>query len=375
MKQKPPVNDLKNLEATQKARRARYTARRWLLDNSSNERVAGCGMATTKGKFVSVNLGTCPKTKNSTAAATNLITCGSLWLCPTCSRKIANQRANEIGDAAKTWSDSGGKKLFATFTLRHNAKMPLSLVWDALSGAWRSFLSGKGWLTLKRRYEIAGWVRAVEVTHGKNGWHVHAHTIFFLQPGNDINLTTLVTDIFSRWREAVTRQGFTADRSAFDIRRTYSDSLVSRYLSDGSNKGLGQEIAQGAFKTSITPFTILYRLADTQQTSCACQGPRIPGNRCDKCLWSEWEATATGRRQLSWSVGLRNLIIANSPVQKAACALSDSVPVIAVGVGSWQKMIRRGTLTDFYDCLETQGVEAAICHLERHGLFFKRLNI
>lgn len=366
-------NDAKKLKVAQRARRGRYKARQWLVNNSSNKRVRGCGMTTVTGTYVTVNLGSCPTSGNAKASACNLITCGSLWLCPTCSRKVASQRSSEIANAAEAWTSQNGKKIFATFTLRHTANMSLEQVWNALSGAWKGFLSGKGWQSLKQEFNLAGWVRAVEVTHGKNGWHVHAHTIFFLQPGCDIDLNAFGNNVFCRWESSVGLQGFTADRSAFDVRRTYSDSPLSRYLSEGSNKGVGYEIANGAFKTSSTPFTILYRLVENQQTQCACEGRRLPGARCDWCLWREWEFTAKGRRQMSWSVGMRTLINFQSVPQDTDDVSKNSIPVIAIGIGSWQWLVRSGCLTDFYDCLEEKGISVAIEYLHKRNLIFECL--
>ena len=239
-------NDSDKLEATQKARRMRHKARRWLLNNSFNERVRGCGMTTVSGGFVTVNLGSCPSSGNSKASASNLITCGSLWLCPTCSLKTSTVRANEIGMAAESWTQQGGTKFFVTFTLRHTPKMTLAEVWDALSGSWKNFLGGKGWINLKSRFNLAGFVRAVEITHGKNGWHVHAHTVFFIQPNTEIDAEAFANHLYSRWATAVNSQGFESERAAFDVKRTYSDSPLARYLSKNGNAGLGFEIASGS---------------------------------------------------------------------------------------------------------------------------------
>jgi hypothetical protein len=277
--------------------------------------------------------------------------------------------------ASESWTEQGGTKFFVTFTLRHTPKMTLSEVWDALSGSWKNFLGGKGWINLKSRFNLAGFVRAVEITQGKNGWHVHAHTVFFIQPNTEIDSEAFANHLYSRWATAVNSQGFESERAAFDVKRTYSDSPLARYLSKNGNAGLGFEVASGATKSSRTPFAILYELTASGQTECSCNGPKLPAHRCNYCLWREWEETATGRRQLSWSKGMRDLVDFE-PVDQDTDDLSfDSVPVIAVSVGSWQWLVRLSIVTDFYDALETHGIDAGVEYLRQRNLIYQRLKI
>jgi hypothetical protein len=53
----------------------------------------------------------------------------------------------------------------------------------------------------------------------------------------------------------------------------------------------------------------------------------------------------------------------------------DSKPVIAVAVGSWQTLIRTGTLTDFYDTLERDGVMPAIYYLHCRDMLYQQLQL
>lgn len=374
LQQLPLLPDTEQQAKSQTARSARYSARLWLLKNSNNDRVRGCGLTAIKGRHVSVRLGTCPTTGNRKAGASNLMTCGSIWLCPTCSFKTASVRSNDLAQAFKTWNGIGGEMLFATFTLRHTPGMTLAEVWDGLNSSWKTFLGGKGWKSLKVKWGLSGFVRAVEITHGKNGWHVHAHTVFFLNVDESRDLDKFTKSfssvLFNRWKLAVESQGLTAEKYGFDVRRTYSDSPLARYMS----KSVGAEMAHGNLKSSRTPFSILYKLTEKNQTKCSCKGPKLPGARCDFCLWREWENTATGRRQLSWSVGMRNLIEVTAVDETTDDYILDSEVVLAIGVGSWQKLYRSNQLMKLYEIIENESVTSAEHFLTKRKCVYYRLS-
>ncbi len=89
--------------------------------------------------------------------------------------------------------------------------------WDVLSYAWQRVTSGSSWQEDCERFGgLLGWARAVEVTDGDNGWHVHLHVLlcFREQVSADLARAALGPRIFGRWNRALERQGLLGFRGA-----------------------------------------------------------------------------------------------------------------------------------------------------------------
>jgi len=106
-------------------------------------------------------------------------TCGSVWECPTCAAKIQASRADEISRAV---DDHWGldRAVLLTLTVRHAPTSDLKALRRGLADAWRIMRSGAPWRRIAERWGIRGYIKALEVTHGPNGWHPHLHVIFLL---------------------------------------------------------------------------------------------------------------------------------------------------------------------------------------------------
>ncbi|MGH1494209.1 MAG: hypothetical protein ACRBK7_33265, partial [Acidimicrobiales bacterium] len=118
--------------------------------------------------------------------ASGVVTCGNAWICLACSYKIRSKRARMIAQAVALHLFLGGGVLFGTFTLSHDRGEPLEGLWQMLSKGWAHTTAGGTWVRFKDRFDVIGWVKTIEVTHGINGWHPHIHALFFVDaPMND----------------------------------------------------------------------------------------------------------------------------------------------------------------------------------------------
>lgn len=366
-----------SLSSTQRLRKQRYALRTWLRRNSGVERVAGCGMGAIDGN-VTITMGTNSNGTRS-AGSKGLILCNSVWQCPVCAAKVSSRRSNEMLQAFDTWRAKGGDVLFVTFTLRHSARQALSLVWDGLSAAWRGLVSGKGWQNLREEWGLVGFVRAVEVTHGSNGWHVHAHTALFIEPGisyADSDVSELENILFSRWDSALKTAGFSAVRGVgVDVRRAFDGSGLANYLNKQSNdftKGLANEVTMGsnkkAGKGSRSAFTILAQLKFDDQTTCTCNGVRGVSDRCNLCLWREWEVATHGRRQLTWSRNLSAILAAEPVDETADTDLTDYVEIVVIKSMAWRDLDAHNQVHNAYTIFENDGVLAGMRFLDELGI-------
>lgn len=305
---------------------SRYKARRSLWSESSLPRLRACGRRLNGECSDRVAV----KLSDGVAGFSGVQSCGSPWSCPVCSQKIMAERADDVQRAVSRWHQMGRRVVFLTLTMRHRSGQELAELWDGLSYGWSKVTSGRGW---ERDSELLGewlprtiksgankgqiryshrinFVRAVEVTHGANGWHVHIHALLFLRDGiTDDDVQLLSESVYGRWAAALARKGFGTPTMANGVdtrlvRREDSHALgdyftknvyVGRVQADGA----GWEITGGMGKTARgknrTPFQIL---ADVE----------LLGDADDLARWHAWEKASHGRRQLTWSGSLREIL-------------------------------------------------------------------
>lgn len=303
-----------------------------------------------------------------------LATCGSIWKCPVCASKIQAKRAEDVDALVTAHQENGGAVLMMTGTVPHGAQQSLRRVLDGVTQSWRAFLNGAPWKRIRQEYEIAGYVRAIEVTHGKNGWHPHIHALLFLE--ND--LTELELDLFrlrllTRWRAMVKRQGLgNVSDDAFDLR--WINPTTDKAAAYIVKWGAGAEISAAATKTgregNRSPWQLL---ADADR------GDLIAGG-----LWRTFGNTMEGRRHLTWSRGIREMYGLRDEVSDQEAAedggetlelegLADGMKHGRLGLidpDSWATIVKDGLTAD---CLLMIGKGASYDDLvfwlkDRHGI-------
>lgn len=294
--------------ARDEGRHARHAARRVLWAESSLSRVRGCG-AIGLGPGGSVVVKATGVGADRRAGFGGLAVCGSTWVCPVCSWKIANHRQTELKGAIEAWEALGGQVMLLTLTMRHRRGQRLSTLWDGLSHAWGKVTSGKSWKRDQALYNVAGWTRVVEATHGANGWHLHVHALIFVDTSGVIpgqSVLDLGPAAFQRWKAGLVSQGLEAPLAAhggLDVRMgtAASAAALGSYLTKGtySAASASWEVVGGQGKTASrgnrAPFRILADIVDQ-------------GDADDLDLWHEWERGSKGRRQQTWSRGFRSLV-------------------------------------------------------------------
>lgn len=166
-----PVSDAPCREPNE-GRRHRYAMRDGLRDPQvmSLERVRKCG-AVPVSQRIALMAG------HGGAGYAGLATCGSVWACPVCAAKISAHRRDELARVVQVAVGLGFKVSMLTLTQRHHAGQDLAELWASLQSGWNAVTSGRRWQEFCRQLGVQGWVKAVEVTHGPHGWHVHVHVL------------------------------------------------------------------------------------------------------------------------------------------------------------------------------------------------------
>lgn len=276
-------------------REHRYALRQLLWAESGLERVRKCGRVR-HSESVAVRV------RDGVAGFAGVTSCGSIWADPVCNAKVMARRAVEVGTAVALWQGTGGQVVFTTLTMRHHRGHGLAQLWDALSAAWNRVTGGKAWLADKARHGVVGYLRVVEVTYGKNGWHVHVHALLFVRPGCVVNV--LHASMFGRWQRALERRGLSALTVGQDARLITgpADADLAAYFTKATADptALGLEFTQTQSKTA--------RSALSTQTPWHFLDDVLIGDADALDRWHEWEKGSRGRRQMTWSKGMRDLL-------------------------------------------------------------------
>jgi hypothetical protein len=106
----------------------------------------------------------------------NVMTCGSVWMCPVCAAKISERRKIDLESGIEAAQLLGLHPVLVTMTLQHDREDKLSDLLHDLIVSIKKMRGRKFWKRLVDQYGIAGSVTTLEVTYGlDNGWHPHKH--------------------------------------------------------------------------------------------------------------------------------------------------------------------------------------------------------
>jgi hypothetical protein len=231
-----------------------------------------------------------------------LVVCGSIWICPLCSARITEFRRAEIKQAVEVLC---ARAVLVTYTLRHTLDDQLPDVLGKLKGAYKKMWSGRWVEEFREDHGYIGQIKALEITHGKSGWHPHLHCLMFLNTAmsTDSIELDLQTALRKRWLYTLDRVGGDASWSnGLTVKVTYGD--IAEYVEKMGHEPIDEigwnithEIGKGPAKVSRsggdTPLQLLYR--------------SLCGDECASSLWLEYVAAFKGDQQLRWSPGLREL--------------------------------------------------------------------
>jgi hypothetical protein len=219
-----------------------------------------------------------------------------------CSAKISEVRRQELHQLLDWAEASGHTVLLMTLTARHRRTTNLKSLLDGMGKAKRRLRQSRAWRGLKDR--IVGTVTALEVTYGENGWHPHYHEILILE-GKIEGAPELVDQALrDEWLHCLGKEGLSGAGAAFDVRDgSHAIEYVSKFGNDdgapdtAQTWGAPEEMTLSKSKKGRrggrTPMQLL---VDSQG------GDDEAGK-----LWQIYARTFKGKRQLTWSDGLKDL--------------------------------------------------------------------
>ncbi len=308
-----------------------------------------------------------PRTKSGTVSGTQ--TCGSVWGCPVCAAKIAERRCQEVAGAIAAHRAAGGVVLAVALTFRHERGDVLADILGRFLAAVRAMQSGAPWVRFRERWSVLGVVRSTECTWGMaNGYHPHAHMLFFLEPPRTLDMATgervPVADwlpdvagfrgqLLQRWQAVADRFGFTMEevrgvvvQSTADFDAKVIAGYVAKYGHEPEQRrwSAAHEVVKGHTKRGkpgrLTPWDFLrrYVAADTVEARSAWAA-----------RWREYVAAFAGVAQLRWSPKLREwlgLEAERSDAEVAAEQAEDGVLLARLYLDQWRAVWRVGKVLD-----------------------------
>lgn len=237
---------------------------------------------------------------------TGLQTCGSVWTCPVCAARITEVRRQEIAQAIDEAYKLGYQSAMVTFTFPHNNTMNLEDTLDKQAKALALFRAGNVWTCYKKKINFLGLIRALEITHGSNGWHPHTHELWLIDLGTKER--AFKAFILKRWIECLkkvdllpakpSKQQLEAVRKhSVDVKMNCKASDYIAKADSSSNWGIDRELAKAANKGNgkgLHPFELLAE--DTKK---------------NQALFLEFVQAIKGKSQLFWSHGLKEKLSIN----------------------------------------------------------------
>ncbi len=249
--------------------------------------------------------------KSKQAYYSGLMKCASVWVCPVCAPKIQAVRALEVRTAIDNWTAQGGSVVLVTQTIPHGRRDHLEPLLERFTRALMKFKGQRGYERAREQFFIKGSIRALEVTHGANGWHPHAHTILFLKhdwwnsttgKSLPVNHEQLRPDLFKLWESAARRAGFEQALSpeAFDVQdasqvKNYVTKMGTEYQWNAEHELVKAHSKRGS-SHSMTPFDMLRGMLDESR-------PDL------RARFAEYSACFGGKRQLVWSNGFKKELL------------------------------------------------------------------
>lgn len=214
-----------------------------------------------------------------------------------------------------------------TVTLQHRRGDSLAALLAVLREAWSRTKSGRRWQAIKERFGVVGYVTALEVSYGANGWHPHLHVCMVTEAAlADADLGRLQVMVSELYIEQVHKLGRYA--SEYHAIMVTGPEEVGRYV---SKWGAASELTVGFKKASDGkhPFDLLR--------------DSLAGDETARALFCEYAAAVKGKRQLCFSRGLRAALGLGPEVSDEAASVdqvSEGDALLArIGAAGWSVIL------------------------------------
>ena len=254
-----------------------------------------------------------------------LMVCGSVWHCPVCAARITEYRRVELRQITARHLERHGVVVMVTNTIPHERHDDMGALLARFAEAEKHYRRSKPMRQLRQQVGLIGTVRGLEWTYGlEHGAHPHTHNLWLLPAPVDHG--DLQRALSALWGKACVKVG---------LRKP--DPRAGLTVSDGrlypAKWGLDHEMTKLHTKRGIkglTPWDLLrwYRREANPQAA---------------ALFNEYARVFKGRRQLTYSPGLKTLYRIDEVTDQAIVegTETDAVLVCQLSARQWHHICRR----------------------------------
>lgn len=293
--------------------------------------------------------------EHRSAFFSGLVTCGSVWSCPVCAAKVQERRREEIAQAIDWAHTSNLQPVMVTLTFPHRAWHQLEQLLEQQADALHRLRAGAPWGRVKAWAGYRGLIRALELTHGANGWHPHTHEIWIVR--KDLDAEELKAKVLARWQASCIRAGLldpndqaqveAFQKHAVDVKGHCSASDYLAKQDDARHWGADREMAKASTKAGKAKGQHAFGLLDQARGGCTRSGALFVG----------YSLAMRGKRQLFWSQGLKDLV-GVAEISDEDLAEQEREEADALGhmdVDDWHTVRQAGARAAVLDAAEAGG--------------------
>ena len=289
-------------------------------------------------------------TKTGKSYYGSVIKCGSVWVCPVCSSRIAYKRREELRHALE---HTNLTPVMITATLQHKASDKLDNLMDGLNDSLRKLKSGRWWESFKQRHHVKASISSLEVRVSvKAGWHPHKHILLFLDQALDkISCEVMRQEITDRYKYLLAKSGNYASKY-HGIKVQIGNQYASKYI---SKWGLESEVTLANVKKSKGDSVHPFELMDLTDK----------GDKRARALWFEYVKAIKGKRQITWGRGSRQALDVGAEVSDLELAnsegednLGEDELVVRIPSKAWNWILEEGLAGYVLFIADNHGPEA-----------------
>lgn len=230
--------------------------------------------------------------------------CNGIWSCPCCAARIREGRRTEILKAVQQARERKWRMFFVTFTVPHTREVPLESSLRGLTEAFRRIRNYRGLAPFWSA--MVGFIKAVEVQVGSNGFHPHLHVLVFTD-GCDLITTELESKLKSSWAQAVVKEGLARPKDSVGVvvEETLDPEATADYLVKKQENKLTMEMSRSDLKSGREGREGEWHCSPFDLMTPEVELPISVGLR--KKLFVEFYRATRGVSAIRWSRGLKSL--------------------------------------------------------------------
>lgn len=339
------------------ALRERYRLQRTARRLLPWHRVAHCLRSVQAGGSY-VGLGF--NTRHHRGVFKHLQLCASPWSCPLCAAIITERRRVQLQRLCGNARTAGLRVVMVTLTFSHSRGDNLRTIVESFLGALRKLAQHRKWRELRKLYGVVGWVKALEVTHGRNGWHPHSHMLLFLPAEADAE--AFGEALRALWSEALGKVGLSCNEHGFRLDDT--NEAVAQYVAKYGHERTWDEAAE-LTKSHVkrgrggnrSPFDLLRDAAD---------GDTEAGS-----LFAEYSSVFKGRHQLQMTPGLAELLLGEAVKEDDELVTEGDGDVILLALlhgSGWRKVLAQDARAELQMAMDSGDVAEVVACLDALGV-------